>query len=240
MRLRILALPFSFATLLWVGVPSVSAATCEEVAKDFFKEEFKSAECIDIAAPCTAADQVSMGGDCPAGKWCCVTKKTADPCQVAAKKALGEKGDGTCQTKEDCTKNGGQEVAAAGACGEHLGVTYICCAIKPTITGYSGGSSTKLKDPLGGVGLIGALNRIINTFLGVVGAIALLVFVFAGVTYMTAGGSEERVSRAKDTMKYAILGLAIITFAYALTSFYFQALTTTPTVTVTPPSTPTP
>jgi hypothetical protein len=238
MSFRSLAIPFSFAALLWVGVSAASAASCEEEAKSFYKEEFKSAQCIPFTTPCTAADQVSHSGDCPEGTWCCVTKVTADPCQVAAKKVLGEKGDGTCQTKEDCTKNGGQEVAAANACGSHLGVTYICCAIKPTVTGYSGGSSTKLKDPLGGVGLVGALNRVINTFLGVVGAIALLVFVFAGVTYMTAGGSEERVTRARDTMKYAIIGLALITFAYALTSFYFQALTTTPTVTTTPTPTP--
>ena len=82
-----------------------------------------------------------------------------------------------------------------------------------------------LTDPLGGIGLLGALNRIIMTFLGVVGALALLVFVYAGVVYMTAGGHEESVTKARDTMKYAIIGLALIIFAYVLTSFYLTALT---------------
>lgn len=82
-----------------------------------------------------------------------------------------------------------------------------------------------LVDPMGGKGIIGAISSLISVFLGMVGAIALLVFVYAGVVYMTAGGADDRVTHAKDTMKYALIGLALITFAYALTNFYFVALT---------------
>lgn len=57
-----------------------------------------------------------------------------------------------------------------------------------------------------------------------VGALALLVFVYAGVVYMTAG-SSDRVKEARDTMKYAVLGLAMIIFAYVLTNFFFNILT---------------
>lgn len=55
------------------------------------------------------------------------------------------------------------------------------------------------------------------------GALALLAFVWAGVTWMTAG-SSDRVQKAKDTMKYAVIGLAMIAFAYAITSFFVDTL----------------
>lgn len=104
-------------------------------------------------------------------------------------------------------------------------------AVSAQTTTSTAGSSMTLTDPLGGIGLIGIINRLVLTFLGVVGAIALLVFVYAGVTYMTAGGDDARVTRAKDAMKYAFIGLALIMGAYVLTNFYFNVLTQNPTTT---------
>jgi hypothetical protein len=71
------------------------------------------------------------------------------------------------------------------------------------------------------------IGRFVAAFLGMVGALALLVFVYAGVIYMTAG-SSDRIKEARDTMKYAVLGLGLIVFAYVLTNFFFNALTSSP------------
>jgi hypothetical protein len=84
-----------------------------------------------------------------------------------------------------------------------------------------------LKDPLGGVGILGIVNRAVNTFLGVLGALALLVFIYAGVVYMTAGGAADRVKHAVDTMKYAMIGLALIIFSYAIILTFFRSFTGT-------------
>ena len=82
-------------------------------------------------------------------------------------------------------------------------------------------------DPLktGTVDLPVIFGRVISAFLGMVGALSLLVFVYAGVTYLTAAGEEKRVTKAKDTMKYALIGLFLIMSAYVLASFYFTVLT---------------
>lgn len=77
------------------------------------------------------------------------------------------------------------------------------------------------------VTLNGLIGRFVAAFIGMVGALALLVFVYAGIMYMTAG-SSDRVKQATDTMKYALIGLALIMFAYVLTSFFFNALTSEP------------
>jgi hypothetical protein len=83
-----------------------------------------------------------------------------------------------------------------------------------------------IQNPLGDVDIPTVLGRIIKTFLGMVGAIALLAFVYAGVLYLTAAGREDAIRTAKDTMIYGFLGLVIIFFAYAVTSFFFKALST--------------
>jgi hypothetical protein len=139
---------------------------------------------------------------------------------------------GTCEEKNQCTPVG---IAAGSTATDCLAQYKICCvkagaaatpsapATPPAAGGA--GSPTTLTDPLHGIGLLGIVNRLIMTFLGVVGAFALLVFVYAGVVYMTAGGKEESVTKARDTMKYALIGLALIIFAYALANFYLSALT---------------
>lgn len=86
------------------------------------------------------------------------------------------------------------------------------------------GSTTKLDDPLGGLGLVGIISRLIQTFLGMVGALALLVFFYSGVMYMTAG-SSDRIKKAIEAMKYAALGLFIIMFAYMISSLFLSVLT---------------
>jgi len=118
-----------------------------------------------------------------------------------------------------------------GSAQSSSGGTGVVSPAAPTSSGSGGaaspGSPITLSDPLKGIGLYGILNRLIISFLGVIGAVSLLVFVYAGVTYMTAG-SSDRVKKATDAMKYAVLGIMIIMMAYIVTNFFFQALTTDP------------
>jgi len=103
----------------------------------------------------------------------------------------------------------------------------------PAASGTTAGSPMTLTNPLcpaanpNCVTLNALIGRFVAAFIGMVGALALLVFVYAGIMYMTAG-SSDRVKQARDTMKYAVIGLALIIFAYALTSFFFNALSSSP------------
>ena len=40
---------------------------------------------------------------------------------------------------------------------------------------------------------------------------------------MTAG-SSDRVQKAKDALKYAVIGLFMIAFAYSISAFFFSTL----------------
>src|SRR3989338_1466684 len=63
------------------------------------------------------------------------------------------------------------------------------------------------------------VGTIIRAFLGLLGTIFLVLLVYAGYLWMTAGGNEEDVTKAKKLIFQAIVGLAIVMGAYAITAF---------------------
>ena len=52
--------------------------------------------------------------------------------------------------------------------------------------------------------------------LGLIGSIALLFIIIAGVMYMTSAGNEERISSSKRILSGAVIGLMIALLAYGL------------------------
>jgi hypothetical protein len=103
-----------------------------------------------------------------------------------------------------------------------------CITAKPVATSEAKGpppSDTRLANPLGeGTTIIDVIRRAVSAFLGIAGAIALLVFIYGGVVYMTAGGNDQAVGEARDTLKYALIGLVIITFAYTLSNTFLYVV----------------
>lgn len=94
-------------------------------------------------------------------------------------------------------------------------------------SGSSGGSSQViLKDPLnlpGGDPQV-FWARIIGALLAFVGVGALITFVYAGFMFLTSSGNPEQVKKAKDTMVYAVLGVAVSMGAYVILGFIFDTL----------------
>lgn len=68
------------------------------------------------------------------------------------------------------------------------------------------------------------VGRFINVLLSVLGIIFVVLIVYAGFLYMTAGGSEDNVKKAKRLMSQAIIGLIIIVTAYAISAFVISQL----------------
>ncbi len=69
------------------------------------------------------------------------------------------------------------------------------------------------------------IKRIINGILGVVGSLALLMFIYGGLVWMTAAGNNERVEKGKNILIWATIGLVVIFASYAIVSFIIESLT---------------
>ncbi len=82
------------------------------------------------------------------------------------------------------------------------------------------------------------IGRVINVVIGFLGIVLLCLFLYAGFVWMTAGGDEENVKKAKQLILNAVIGYLIIGGAYALTSFVLSnlAAVTAPSETAAPPA----
>ncbi|OGL74144.1 hypothetical protein A3F28_00230 [Candidatus Uhrbacteria bacterium RIFCSPHIGHO2_12_FULL_57_11] len=67
----------------------------------------------------------------------------------------------------------------------------------------------------------------INVFLSILGVIFLVLTVYAGYLWMTARGDDQQVTKAKDILKAAVIGVAITLSAYAISSFVISRLVQT-------------
>lgn len=65
--------------------------------------------------------------------------------------------------------------------------------------------------------------QILSNALGMVyfiaGTIAVVMIIFSGLSYMTSAGDTGKVTKAKNTLTYSVVGLIIVLIAFAITSF---------------------
>lgn len=67
---------------------------------------------------------------------------------------------------------------------------------------------------------------VIQALLGIVGAGALLMFIWGGFHMIFSGGSEERIKKGRDTLLWAVIGMAVILSSYAVLQFIFGVFNT--------------
>ncbi len=69
--------------------------------------------------------------------------------------------------------------------------------------------------------IIGAIIGIVLSFLGI---IFLCLIIYGGFVWMTSGGNEIKVLKAKNILRNSIIGLIIILSAYSITRFVIGAV----------------
>jgi NADPH-dependent curcumin reductase CurA len=71
-------------------------------------------------------------------------------------------------------------------------------------------------NPTGVTSLSDAGVTIIQAALGLLGTIALFFLIYAGVTYLTSAGSEEKIKQAKQIITGTIIGIGVALLAFSL------------------------
>lgn len=80
----------------------------------------------------------------------------------------------------------------------------------------------------GGTGSIRELAlRIVNYFLGFLGIVAVIMVIYGGITYVTAGGKDEAIGNAKKIIMYSLVGIIIILLSFAIVNTVLGAGTGT-------------
>lgn len=76
----------------------------------------------------------------------------------------------------------------------------------------------------------GQVSNIINVSMMLLGAIAVIVIIYGGFLYVTSRGDAGKVTAAKNTILYAVIGIIVALLAYAIVRFVvdrFGATSTT-------------
>ncbi|MBI3290908.1 hypothetical protein HYZ76_01340 [Candidatus Falkowbacteria bacterium] len=103
-------------------------------------------------------------------------------------------------------------------------------------TGIAAGYNTEQANQETGLAqTAGAVTRI---FLSLLGIIFISYTIYGGFLWMSAGGNEEHITKAKSIIKNGIIGLIVVLGAAAIYFFIFNALILTGTGTGGVPGTP--
>lgn len=65
----------------------------------------------------------------------------------------------------------------------------------------------------------GQLKNLVNAVFAIMGAIAVLIIVIAGLRYIFSQGDPSTVTASRNAILYAVIGLVVIIAAYAIVNF---------------------
>ena len=68
------------------------------------------------------------------------------------------------------------------------------------------------------------VGKILRAVIGLMGSIAFVMFVYGGLTYMTAMGNAEKKKKAQKILVWTALGLFVILGSYTILAFVMQIL----------------
>lgn len=85
-------------------------------------------------------------------------------------------------------------------------------------------TATEAKLPNMDKDLPGIVGIIIASILGLVATMFFALMVYGGFLWMTAAGNGEQVGQAKKLIINAVLGVIVISAAYAITNFVLKAI----------------
>ena len=74
------------------------------------------------------------------------------------------------------------------------------------------------------VGADGVITQFTSIALYVVGFISVVMLIWGGLRYILSGGDSKKITDAKNTILYALLGLIIAFFAYAIVHFVLNGI----------------
>lgn len=65
----------------------------------------------------------------------------------------------------------------------------------------------------------GLIKKVVNLLLWAIGIVSVIMIIIGGIRYAISNGDSNQVTAAKNTIMYAVIGLVIAIFAYAIVNF---------------------
>lgn len=97
------------------------------------------------------------------------------------------------------------EITGLGACWYG-----VCTNVGDQITTYSG--------------LVATTKQVLDFLIGVSGLVAVIILVYGGVMFITSAGESDKVEKATNIIKYAIMGLILVFISVMIVNFVYDVV----------------
>ena len=87
------------------------------------------------------------------------------------------------------------------------------------------GNSAICKSSTADQNINSVIANIVRVMLILLGSVAVIVIIYSGFRYITSSGDAARVSAAKNTLTYAVVGLVVAIFAYVIVDLTIRGAT---------------
>lgn len=78
--------------------------------------------------------------------------------------------------------------------------------------------------PPNSVGINSAISAVINLLSFLVGIVAVIMIIVGGFKYVTSGGDSAKITSAKNTLLYAVIGVIVAALAQVIVKFVLSKL----------------
>jgi hypothetical protein len=150
-----------------------------------------------------------------AEKYHCICEKETPKCQAFDRVEVGPERcpngcvgpeEGDCTGATTATPTPATPASGGGSCP----TGYTC------LTNPLSGNPTQVPEILG---------RVIKAAMGIIGSLALLMFVYGGFQWLISAGNAEKVKTGTQTMVWAAIGVILVFSSYLLLDTFIEYLT---------------
>lgn len=92
-------------------------------------------------------------------------------------------------------------------------VNILCL---PLINQKAMAAQVTVVNPIGTDDFTELVTNFLGWLLGIAGALALLMFVWGGILYVTSAGDEQKAAKGKRIVTWTIIGLIVILMSYSI------------------------
>lgn len=101
-----------------------------------------------------------------------------------------------------------------------------CLSSGASLTISSGGACSGANNSTGANKVQSLVTTIVNIFSAIVGVVSVIMIIFGGFKYISSGGDSSKVTEAKNTIIYAVIGLVIVALAQFIVQFVLSKVVT--------------
>jgi len=176
--------------------------------------------CNPCTCSCTGSCSVS-GRVYPSSSEPDKVPKNSSSCESVCNDLCSSQGSGCSYLESNCTEKAVVDIPVDEA-PPTTGTPPIATPPVP--------DKVELQPPFGQAGQSGdkfiqeIIGVLINWVLGIVGSIALLMFVIGGFVWLTSAGNPDKIKTGKNILVWSVLGLVVIFASYAITRVILEAI----------------